>query len=61
MYDLRFEAGAADLYPPHVLLPVALAAFFTVTLFSVQWLLQLFAGSDQGPEKHHTSSQGAQK
>jgi hypothetical protein len=61
MYGLRFEGGAADLYPTYVLLPLALASFLTATLFSVQWLLQLFVDPDQGPEKHQTSSQGAEK
>jgi hypothetical protein len=61
IYVLRCEAGAADLYPTYVLLPLALASFLTATLFSVQWLVQLFADHDQRPEKHHTSSQGAEQ
>ena len=61
MYGLRFEGGPADLYSTYVLLPFALAFFLTATLFSAQWLVQLFADPDQGPEKHHTSSQGAEK
>ena len=61
MYGLRFETGAADLYPAYVLLPLALAAFLTAALFSVQWLAQLFADPDQGSEKHQTSSRGAEK
>ena len=58
---LCFEGGAADLYPAYVLVPLALASLLTATLFSVQWLVQLFADPDQGSEKHHTSSQGAEK
>ena len=61
MYGLRFEAHAEDLYSTYVLLPLAVAFFLTATLFSVQWLVQLFADPDQGPEKHQTSSQGAEK
>jgi hypothetical protein len=59
-YGLRFEAADAELYPTYVLLPLALAAFLTATLFSVQWLVELFADHDRGPKKHHTSSQGAE-
>jgi len=55
-YGLPFEAGAADLDPAYLLLPLALAAFLTTILFSVQWLVQLFANSDQSQKKHHTSS-----
>jgi len=57
---LPFAAGAADLYPASVLLSVALAAFLTTILFSVQWLVRLFAKPDQGQNKHHTSSEGAE-
>ena len=60
MYGLHFESGDADLYPTYVLLPLGLAAFLTATLFSLQWLVELFADHNQGPEKHHTSSQGAE-
>jgi hypothetical protein len=58
-YALCCEAGAAGLYPTYVLLPVALAAFLTATLFSVQWLVELLADHNQGSAKHNTSSQGA--
>jgi len=60
-YGLPFEAGAADPCPACVLLSLALAAFLTTILFSVQWLVQLFANPDQGQKKHHTSSEGAEQ
>jgi lipid-A-disaccharide synthase-like uncharacterized protein len=38
------EAAALD---PLDVLPLALAAFVTFALFSVEWLVQFFAGSKQ--------------
>jgi lipid-A-disaccharide synthase-like uncharacterized protein len=46
-------------YPLYAFLPLALAGFATAALFSVQWLVQLFADHDQGSQKHHTFSPGA--
>jgi lipid-A-disaccharide synthase-like uncharacterized protein len=55
------QAGAMESYPLYSYFPLALAGFSTAVLFSVQWLVQLFSGHDQGSRKHHTFSPGAER
>jgi len=55
------QAWAAENYPLYVFLPLVLAGVLTAGLFSVQWLVQLFADHDQGSQKHHTFSRGADR
>jgi len=50
------QVWAAESYPLYLFLPLTLAGVATAALLSVQWLVQLFSGRDQGSQKHHTFS-----
>jgi hypothetical protein len=47
-----FFLDAEALDPLYVILPLGLAGLVTVALFSVQWLVQLFAGEDPDSKSH---------
>jgi lipid-A-disaccharide synthase-like uncharacterized protein len=51
---LSFFGGGTELDPVDVILPLALAGVVTFALFSVLWLVQLFADEDQGSKKHES-------
>ena len=60
MHTVDFQGGLPELFPTYVL-PVTLATFLIAILFSVQWLVQLFADHDSNSQQDHRPSQGAKQ